>query len=322
MGLIWEKAHKPVLERLGESIQLKAFCTSSLDSMKRCKALYPALSPFDSYQALVGSRDLDAVLVLTPIQLNAAVTIAALNAGKDVFVEKPMALNVRDGQRIIEEERRTGKRVYILEQVLYSRKWEIVEQAIESGKIGSVVMFDYLDHFFLDHTDDKTGGYGKTQWRIEADFPLGALFDGGIHDIAIMTKLFKKPAYVLALGSNLRKEFGKYDHIALILQYSNACTGFFSHSAFLGGSENYFHIRGTEGLISLREAHVVTEKKNGEKWVTEVEEENLHEIMWRRLIRCIEKNEKPPFSSSDALEGLMIMEGIERSLAHGGIEPI
>ena len=66
---------------------------------------------------MVQDSSVDAVVVTTPLEMNAEVTLAALEAGKDVFCEKPMAVHVDVADRIMEMEKQTGKTVYVLRGV-------------------------------------------------------------------------------------------------------------------------------------------------------------------------------------------------------------
>ncbi len=63
----------------------------------------------DTHEELVARPDLDTVLVATPDHWHAAVSIAAMRAGKDVYCEKPMTLTVREGRTMVEVARRTGR---------------------------------------------------------------------------------------------------------------------------------------------------------------------------------------------------------------------
>jgi len=61
-------------------------------------------------------------------------------------------------------------------------------------------MWDKLNHNVLGAPGDVFLGYGGTEWRKKADFPLGPLMDGGIHDIALLSGLFGPPRTLIARG--------------------------------------------------------------------------------------------------------------------------
>ena len=66
-----------------------------------------------SYQDLLDCSDISAIFILTPDFLHEEQAIAALEAGKDVFLEKPMAITTQGCDRILETARRVGKKIYV-----------------------------------------------------------------------------------------------------------------------------------------------------------------------------------------------------------------
>jgi len=90
-GLIWQGRHQPALDKLKNIFEVKAFLAFSERNKEKVSKDFPQAS-FDTNSKIFMDRpEIDAVMVLTPIHLNASVALQALNAGKDVFLEKPMA---------------------------------------------------------------------------------------------------------------------------------------------------------------------------------------------------------------------------------------
>ena len=64
--------------------------------------------------------------------------------------------------------------------------------------------------------------FASIPWRKEANYPLGTLFDGGIHVIAAIKKRsLGDPKNVWATGKKLRQEYGEFDHVAMLFHYAN-----------------------------------------------------------------------------------------------------
>jgi hypothetical protein len=80
-------------------------------------------------------------------------------------------------------------------------------------------------HLLLDADQNDAGGYGKMSWRRMPDFPLGTLFDGGHHQIAMLSTLFGAPQWVFASGVSLRPEFGEFDHVLMQFGYAGHLRG-------------------------------------------------------------------------------------------------
>jgi predicted dehydrogenase len=266
---------------------------------------------------LVRRDDIDAVVVLTPIPLNGPVALAALQAGKDVFVEKPMAHDLRLGRMLVETAGRTGKRLWVLEQDAYATRWRQAREAAQSGELGELVMYDQVTHSPLDEAQNARQGYGRTAWRIQPEFPLGMLLDGGHHQVAILSTLFGQPQWVFATGVALRPSFGDYDHILMQFGHAGKLRGASSHSAFLGAGQNYFHIRGATGLMTVEQNRLIVTQHTGATRTIELPDEDMHERMWRTLAQCIAERREPDYTPARALGDLSTLFGVEQSIKTG-----
>ncbi len=200
-GLVWQSRHRPALDKLDDAFTIAGFCAASDRHQAEVARDYPGVAFVTDVQALVRRDDIDAVVVLTPIPLNGPVALAALQAGKDVFVEKPVAHDLHLGLALVETAQRMGKRLWVLEQDTFATRWQRVREAVHSGEIGELVMYDQVIHWPLDEGQNARRGYGHTAWRIRPDFPLGMLFDGGHHQIATLSMLFGRfwgPARIIS----------------------------------------------------------------------------------------------------------------------------
>jgi predicted dehydrogenase len=323
-GLIWEKAHKPALKKFSDKFEIAAFCATSEKSKNKINKEYPGMPFYKDYKLLVKESFIDAVIVMTPITMNSVVAIEALDAGKDVFLEKPMATNVKAGNELIKKEKETGKRVFVLEQNAYMGLTDEMIKIINSGRLGDVLMYDRLFHAYIGFKEGGTEDYGNTEWRIKPAFPLGMLMDGGIHEIAMLSKIFGKPLTVYAAGVKYRQEYGSYDYESMIFEYKNNLIGTFSNSYFLDGNRNCFNVRGTEGLAFYEEDSkiVVEEKDSCRRNVIKIKVENPYYKMWKIFVNCLETNSKPYYTTEVALNDLKILEAIEKSLKKGIKVPV
>jgi myo-inositol 2-dehydrogenase/D-chiro-inositol 1-dehydrogenase len=102
----------------------------------------PQIRTFDNYRELVARRDIDAVVISTPDHWHAEVALAAVNAGKDVYLQKPFTMTHAEGVILRDAVRRTGR---ILQVGSQQRSWEQFRRAAElirSGRIGNVQRVD------------------------------------------------------------------------------------------------------------------------------------------------------------------------------------
>ena len=312
-GLIWRNVHRGILEKRKDTFRISAFCASSESTRKRIKSEYAQAAVFEKYEDLVASPIVDCVLVLTPIALNATVTIAALRAGKDVFVEKPLATNSEDCRKIIAESKRSGRKVIVLEQDRYSPMYRALRELLQAKAIGDIVMWDKLNHSVLGAVGDVSLGYGGTEWRKNADFPLGSLMDGGIHDIALVSGLFGPPQKLIARGKKCRPGFGEYDSVSVMMTYPENRVGMLSHSGYLLPDANYFHIRGTDGVITADEK-VVAHTREGKTREIELGTATDYESMWLSIEDSITHGAPLPYPLEEAAKDIATCEAIEKSI--------
>jgi predicted dehydrogenase len=93
---------------------------------------------YDNYKRLLDDKSIDVVVVATPDHWHAQMTIDAVEAGKDVYVEKPMAHTIEDGFRMIEATRRTKRIVQVGMQRRSYYIFQEAKQVMDSGQVGRV----------------------------------------------------------------------------------------------------------------------------------------------------------------------------------------
>jgi scyllo-inositol 2-dehydrogenase (NADP+) len=315
-GLIWQARHWPVLKEMGKTFAVAAFCAASERRREEVAREHPGAPFLTDYRALLRREDLDGVLVLTPIALNAPVALAALQAGKDVFLEKPMARSLAEGQALLQAAASSGRRLWVLEQEAYAPRWRAVRDVVASGELGELVLYDRMMHYPESPATDRIG-YSRTAWRIEADFPLGTFFDGGHHLVASLSTIFGAPQWVFASGAKLRPGYGAYDHLLMQFGYRGQLRATLSHSSFLGDGRNYFHIRGTRGLLAVEWERLVILPHGGEPRSVPLPAANSYEAMWRALARCLAEGSEPDYSPARAYDDLRTLLAVARSAASG-----
>jgi predicted dehydrogenase len=95
-------------------VEIVAAADPSEAALTKFKEAFPEVKTFADYkQMLKEQKDLDAISVCTPNGLHSENTIAALEAGKHVIVEKPMAMNAKEAQKMIDAARKSGKHLVV-----------------------------------------------------------------------------------------------------------------------------------------------------------------------------------------------------------------
>jgi predicted dehydrogenase len=97
-----------------------------------------AVARYGDFRRLLERKDIDAVVIATPDHWHAIQTIMALDAGKDVYVEKPLTVTIPEGRKMVEAQRRTGRVVQVGLHRRSSRLYEQVHDVVHKGTIGRV----------------------------------------------------------------------------------------------------------------------------------------------------------------------------------------
>jgi predicted dehydrogenase len=191
---------------------------------------------YGDYQELVAADDVDVIYVATPHNLHHEGVTLALNAGKHVFVEKPIALNRAQALEMVELARR--KRLFLAEALwtFYLPKFDVLRQLLKTKAIGKIksVYTDYGEYFTPDHRifDPKLAG--------------GPLLDLGTYPVSLLTEIFGVPKRVAGIGQ--RDSSGVYGQLSAVLIDAEGNQGTVSTTLY-GFTPANAVIVGTEGSI-------------------------------------------------------------------------
>ncbi|MFQ3242019.1 MAG: putative dehydrogenase, partial [Lentimonas sp.] len=118
-------------------------CDLKPDALARGKQMmkdrnYPDVIATRDYEDLVNDLALDALVIVTPDHWHAAISIAAMRKGKDVFVEKPMTLTIEEGKAMVEAEKRYGSIVQVGSMQRSDRAFRKAAEIVRNGWIGEI----------------------------------------------------------------------------------------------------------------------------------------------------------------------------------------
>lgn len=116
---------------------LRAICDTSRDTLESCARTY-GVPAFDSYEDLLAAPDLDAVVIATPAARHAAMARQALQAGKDVLVEKPLALTLAEGRELVSLAERASRILMVGHVLRYHPGVEALDRLIRAGDLGKI----------------------------------------------------------------------------------------------------------------------------------------------------------------------------------------
>jgi predicted dehydrogenase len=123
-GLVAQAMHLHYLAQLSGLFELVAVADPSATVREALQQRYNLEATYEDHRGMVDAARLDAVVICSPSQTHAEATLAALDHGLHVFVEKPMCITLADADRIIEAQGRTGKVVQVGYMKRFDRAWE------------------------------------------------------------------------------------------------------------------------------------------------------------------------------------------------------
>lgn len=153
VGLGFGTEFIPIYQRHPDA-EMYAICQRSPQKLDQIGDAFGIEHRYTSYADLLRDPDVDFVHINTPIPDHAAMTLAALDAGKHVACTVPMATSVEDCRRIVERCEQTGLKYMMMETVVYSREFLYIKDLLERGELGK------LQFLQASHQQDMDGWPG------------------------------------------------------------------------------------------------------------------------------------------------------------------
>ena len=169
-----------------ENARLMALCDKSTAALERAHRLYPGLHVTTDFADVLGSPDIDAVAVVTPVWTHYELARAALENGKHVFVEKPITSTARQAEELIELAERKNLKIMVDHTFLFSGAVRKIREIVDAGTLGPLYYFD-----------SKRVNLGLFQHDVSV------IWDLAPHDLSIMDYLItERPEALVATGGN------------------------------------------------------------------------------------------------------------------------
>ncbi len=234
----------------------------------------------DDWRGVISDPDVDWVMIGSPNRFHAEHAIAALEAGKDVFCEKPLATDFADCLRVRDAAERSGRRFVFGLVLRYSPHYQQIRGLLEEGQIGRLISFEFNETLSFNH-----GGYIFGNWRRRAAEAGSHILEKTCHDLDLANWMVGSlPIRVASFGgrrffipenaglaerigcdANGRPAFEAWpdpqrinpfsdgadilDHQVVILEYANGVCATFHTNAATALPERRFYLSGTEGTM-------------------------------------------------------------------------
>ncbi|MDZ5711067.1 Gfo/Idh/MocA family protein [Jeotgalibacillus haloalkalitolerans] len=250
-----------------KNVEIVAICDINEKRAKEMAKKFGAAQTFTDYKDLV-KLDLDAVSVCTPNHLHAPVSIAALEAGKHVLCEKPMATSEQEADDMIAAAEKAGKLLMIGHNQRFVASHQKAQEWIASGELGKVYSFRTA---FGHPGPEGWSADGKDSWFFKKDEAfIGAMGDLGVHKTDLIRYILgEEMTEVAAMVETSAKENTDVDDNAvLVLKTESGIIGTLAASWSYVAEDNATVIYAEKGVLRLEddpEYSVVLQKADGTK---------------------------------------------------------
>ncbi len=201
----------------------------------------------DSIDSILKDPEVDFIDALLPAQNNYSTIKAAVDAGKPIIVEKPIAADLDDAAKIVALDKSTDIPILIAENWIYFKAVDLIKERLD--KIGPIVSFTYRSTgpFY------QKNKYLSTSWRQHPKHIGGFLSDGGVHQLALLTQVLGNFENISAHTTQVRKESGTDDVLFSTVKLQSGVIGTFTYGSAFGAVEKHgsFIIYGANGSITL-----------------------------------------------------------------------
>jgi len=297
-------------------------CDKSPVARRRAQKLHPGIRVTAEPSATIGSTDLDAIAVVTPVWTHYELAKAALENGKHVFVEKPFTTNVKQAEELIELAIRKNLKIMIDHTFLFTAAVRKIHQLIEEGALGPL--------YYYDSTRVNLGLF---------QHDVNVVWDLAPHDLSIMDYVVEeRPEAIVATGQT---HLNGFEDVAFITVYFpnkiiahinvNWLSPVKVRTTLIGGEKKMLlwndleadekikiydkgvHIASQEGLYEL-----LVNYRSGDMWAPQLEQAEALRQELTYFVDCISKDLTPFNDGRAGLRIVKMLEAANQSLSKRG----
>lgn len=299
-------------------------CDMQEDRLKRVQKLYPGVETTNKHEDLLDA-DLDAVAIATPVWTHYPLAKTFLEAGKHVFVEKPLTHSAEECEDLIHIAKERGLTLMVGHTFEYTAAVNKIKEIVTSGELGDIL--------YVNSTRVNLGLFQQD---------INVIWDLAPHDISIITYVLdKEPTSVNASGISHYKE-GIEDVAMTTLNFDNNTIAFIRNSWIDPNKVRSMIFVGSKKMLvyddtSPNEKIKIYDKgveqpsyydtfgefqfsyRYGDIYIPRIEEHEALSHECGHFIQCIQKKETPRSDGLSGLKVIRIIEAANRSLKGDGI---
>lgn len=227
---------------------LYAVCDIDDNKINPVKQEYSPKKTYSSFDDMIKDKNIDIVNIATPSGLHADMAIKALKAGKHVVVEKPMALSIKDANKIIQTVEETNKKLMVVFQNRFNLAVQKLKKADEEGMFGKKYLANATVRWFRPQEY-----YDQDNWHGTISMDGGCLLNQSIHNIDLLLWLMGDVDKVAAFTDRFSHNHEVEDAAVASLRFKSGALGVIESTVnvYNKNLEETLSIFGTEGTAVL-----------------------------------------------------------------------
>jgi predicted dehydrogenase len=305
--------------------QMHWVCDLDEHKLENIRRRYPSVRTTTRLEEVLADREVDAVAIATPVHTHHMLAWAALQAGKHVLVEKPLADQVALAENLVEQARRCGRILMVDHTFVYTGAVRHLKKLCDGGSLG--------DLWYIDSVRINLGLF---------QHDINVVWDLAPHDLSIVMHLVgKDPVTVHAIGACHTGNHVE-DVAYLTLDFGSQLIAHFHvnwlspvkvrHMIF-GGSDRMviyddiepseklrIYDRGIEVRADNREGvyNLLVGYRSGDMWAPALDGTEALKVEIGHFLDCIERGEQPITDGEVGLRVVRILEAAQMSIKAGG----
>lgn len=317
-GFIGETAHIPNLLKIPEA-RLIAICDIDHNKLRRIGERYGIKNCYDNFEDIIKISELDAVIISTPTATHAQLAIKAAEAGKHIFVEKPLATSFSEAEAVVRTAEKHDVKLMVGYQMRFLPNHVKTKEIIKKGEIGEIFYAEAHSETLIVKPEE------------------GILLDYGSHFVDLLRWYFDNTHIesVAAILHTSDKNIKAETEATLILRFLNGVTGrigvfWLAKYSSWEATDRYVKFIGTKGkIVTEQSGPMITLYKEGSllnklrgpyKFVPRFAINPnipLSEIGYRRelehFIKCVANDKEPRTNGRNDLINLKTIEAAKES---------
>ena len=280
-----------------------------------------SVKAYRDFEEMLSDENIDAVCICTQSGYHAKDALTALDYGKHLVIEKPLAMNVEDAVKIKETAEKKGCKVTVISQLRFSEDVHKAKLLMEENAFGKITSCDLYMKYFRDRDY-----YKSSPWRGSKALDGGVLMNQGIHGVDLLLYLAGSAKVLCSRAKTMYHNIESPDSAVALLEFDKGALGVIEASVCsYPGFERRLEITGTQGCVIFRENTIEKLVADGKTLIDRTGSANkfntssdpkgvgceLHARQLENFIRFVHGKEKLMCSVDDGIAAVKLVSEIK-----------